>query len=52
MTYQAANYLSSLGQKYLVDHAREESNVHVACSDATPSADLTISLLSKTVVTL
>lgn len=30
LTYQEANYLSSLVQKHLVDHSREESNVHAA----------------------
>lgn len=50
LAYQAANYLSSLGQKHSVDHSREENNVHVACSDATSSPALTVSLLSKTVI--
>lgn len=50
LTYQAANYLSSLGQKHLVDHSREESNVHVARSEVTSSPALTLSLISKTVI--
>lgn len=50
LTYQEVNYLSSLVQKHLVDHSREESNVHAARRDATSSPALTVSLLSKTVV--
>lgn len=38
LTYQAATYLSSLGQKHSVDLWREESNGHVTWRDATPSA--------------
>lgn len=49
MAYQAVNYLSSLGQKHLVGHSREESNVHVACSDATPSAALTVIFLANSI---